>query len=60
MMLFGLPMMFPEATNDTRTPNFMAWLRRIGSRPSVRRALALGSGRFADRFNQLLAGKEHA
>lgn len=57
MMLFGLPMMFPDAANDTRTPRFMAWLRRVGQRASVRQALALGSGRFAERFQQLLAGK---
>jgi GSH-dependent disulfide-bond oxidoreductase len=57
MMLFGLPMMFPEAANDERTPHFMAWLRRVGSRPSVRTALAMGSGRFVERFNQLLADK---
>ena len=60
MMLFGLPMMFPEAANDTRTPRFMAWLRRVGKRPSVRQALAMGSGRFADRFKQLLeSGDAH-
>ena len=57
MMLFGLPMMFPEAANDDRTPAFMAWLRRVGRRPSVRSALAMSSGRFAERFNQLLEGK---
>lgn len=57
MMLFGLPMMFPEAANNDRTPHFMAWLRRVGSRPSVRTALGKGSGRFAERFNQLLAGE---
>ena len=38
-------------------PHFMAWLRRVGSRPSVRAALEKGSGRFAERFKQLLAGK---
>ena len=57
MMLFGLPMMFPEAANDTRTPHFMAWLRRLGHRPSISRALGMGSGRFGERFKQLLAGK---
>jgi glutathione S-transferase/GST-like protein len=57
MMLFGLPMMFTEAANNERTPHFMAWLRRVGSRPSVRNALGKGSGRFAERFNQLLAGE---
>jgi glutathione S-transferase/GST-like protein len=58
MMLFGLPVMFPEAANDTRTPAFMAWLRRVAQRPSVRRALAMGSGRFVERFHQLLSGEE--
>lgn len=57
MMLFGLPMMFPEAANDTRTPHFMAWLRRVGQRPSVQSALGKGTGRFAERFQQLLAAK---
>jgi len=57
MMLFGLPMMFPEAANDTRTPHFMAWLRRVGQRPSVQNALGKGTGRFAERFQQLLAAK---
>jgi glutathione S-transferase/GST-like protein len=57
MMLFGLPMMFPEAANDTRTPHFMAWLRRVGQRPSVQNALGKGTGRFAERFKQLLAAK---
>jgi GSH-dependent disulfide-bond oxidoreductase len=57
MMLFGLPMMFPEAANDTRTPHFMAWLRRVGQRPSVQSALGKGTGRFAERFKQLLAAK---
>jgi GSH-dependent disulfide-bond oxidoreductase len=57
MMLFGLPMMFPEAANNDRTPHFMAWLRRVGSRPSVRSALGKGSGRFAERFKELLAGE---
>jgi GSH-dependent disulfide-bond oxidoreductase len=57
MMLFGLPMMFPEAANDTRTPHFMAWLRRVGHRPSVQNALGKGTGRFAERFKQLLAAK---
>jgi hypothetical protein len=56
MMLFGLPMMFAEAANDDRTPDFMRWLRRVARRSSVRRALAMGSGRFAERFSQLLAG----
>jgi GSH-dependent disulfide-bond oxidoreductase len=58
MMLFGLPMMFPEAANDTRTPHFMAWLRRVGQRPSVQNALGKGTGRFAQRFKQLLAARE--
>lgn len=57
MMLFGLPMMFPEAANETRTPHFMAWLRRVGHRPSVQSALGKGTGRFAERFKQLLAAK---
>jgi GST-like protein len=57
MMLFGLPMMFPEAANDARTPQFMAWLRRVGVRPSVRSALEKGTGRFAERFQQVLADK---
>lgn len=54
MMLFGLPVMFPEAANSARTPHFMAWLRRLAARPSVSQALSLGSGRFAERFRQLL------
>jgi GST-like protein len=57
MMLFGLPMMFTEAANETRTPHFMAWLRRVGQRPSVQDALGKGTGRFAERFKQLLAAK---
>ena len=57
MMLFGLPVMFPEAANESRTPRFMDWLRRIAQRPSVTQAFALGSGRFAERFKQLLAGQ---
>jgi glutathione S-transferase/GST-like protein len=57
MMLFGLPMMFPEAANEQRTPNFVAWLRRVGRRPMVRKAVETGgSGRFLDRFNELIAG----
>ena len=57
MMLFGVPMMFTEAANETRTPHFMAWLRRVGQRPSVQNALGKGTGRFAERFKQLLAAK---
>jgi len=60
MMLFGLPMMFAEAANDTRTPHFMSWLRRVAQRPSVHTALAMGSGRFSDRFWQLVGGKPAA
>jgi len=57
MMLFGLPVMFADAANDERTPNFMAWLRRVAARPSIGQGLAMGSGRFVDRFNELLNGK---
>jgi len=57
MMLFGLPVMFPEAANFERTPNFMAWLRRVASRPSIQKGVSMGSGRFVDRFNELLEGQ---
>lgn len=56
MMLFGLPVMFAEAANDARTPAFMAWLRRVAARDSVKAALDKGTGRFAVRFRELLAG----
>ena len=55
MMLFGLPVMFPEAANDERTPVFMKWLRRVAGRTSVQQALNKGTGRFAVRFRELLA-----
>lgn len=62
VMLFGLPVMFPEAANRARTPNFMAWLKRVAARPSVREAFKLGSSRFVERFEKLLneEGPSHA
>lgn len=58
MMLFGLPVMFPEAANDERTPNFMGWLRRTARRPSVQKGLSNGKNpRFAQRFQELLNGE---
>jgi glutathione S-transferase/GST-like protein len=58
MMLFGLPVMFPEAANDERTPNFMSWLRRTARRPSVQEGLSIGKNpRFAQRFQELLNGE---
>lgn len=60
MMLFGLPMMFPEAANDQRSPNFMTWLRRVGRRPSIRQGLAMGTARFLERANALLEEGDHA
>lgn len=37
-----LPRLLPEVVNETRTPQLMAWLKRIGERPAVRDALAMG------------------
>lgn len=55
MMLFGLPMMFPEAASEERTPNFIAWLKRVARRPSIRKGLGMGrEGRFIERARALL------
>ena len=37
-----LPRLLPELVNDGRTPKTMAWLNRIGDRPAVKAALAMG------------------
>jgi glutathione S-transferase/GST-like protein len=58
MMLFGLPVMFPEAASDERTPAFMGWLRRVARRSSVQEALNKAGGRFAARFRELLASSK--
>lgn len=41
-LMLGLPAMQPELVNESRTPRIMEWLRRIGARPAVRKAVALG------------------
>jgi len=40
-MANGLPAGFPELMNAERTPNAMAWLKRMRSRPGVAAALAM-------------------
>ena len=37
-----LPRLAPELVNQTRTPKLMAWLKRVGDRPAVKDALAMG------------------
>lgn len=37
-----LPRLTPELVNDEKTPKMMAWLKRIGDRPAVKEALAMG------------------
>ncbi len=37
-----LPRLTPELVNEQRTPNMMAWLKRVGDRAAVKEALAMG------------------
>lgn len=37
-----LPRLTPELVNEAKTPKMMAWLKRVGDRPAVKAALAMG------------------
>ncbi len=46
-----LPRLTPQTVNADKTPNIMAWLKRVGARPAVKDALASGrSSSPADAF----------
>ena len=41
-LVHTLPRLTPELVNAAKTPKTMAWLQRIGERPAVKDALAMG------------------
>ncbi len=52
--LYGLPVGNPDLCGPELTPNIWRWLRAVYRRPAVQRTWAMGSGRFTDRFNDIM------
>ncbi len=48
-MAYALPMMQPEFVNAEKTPNLVAWLKRIYDRPAIEETFKLGRTPMAER-----------
>ena len=46
---YAFPFVQPEHCNETRTPNIMAWLQRIYTRPAIMETFKLGRTELAER-----------
>ena len=41
-MAYALPLMYADQVSEEKTPNLIAWLRRVYARPAIAEAFALG------------------
>jgi glutathione S-transferase/GST-like protein len=48
--IYGLPLSNPELSDETKTPHFFDWLRRIHVRPAIKQTFALSRMRFGERI----------
>ena len=51
---YMLPVGNPELVGADKTPNLWRWLKAVYRRPAVQKTWAMGSGRFTDRFNEIM------
>lgn len=51
--IYAFPLGNPELSNDTKTPHFFDWLRRIHVRPAIQRTFASSRMRIGDRVAQM-------
>lgn len=52
-MTYSLPTMQEEHVNEEKTPNLMAWLRRIYSRPAIDKTFAYGRTQLSERVGEV-------
>ena len=48
-LAYGLPVVWPELSNDELTPNILRWLRAIYARPATKACWAMGRTSMAQR-----------
>lgn len=51
---YGLPISNPELASKEKTPNIWRWLKTVYQRPAVQKTWAMGQGRLAERFKEIM------
>jgi glutathione S-transferase/GST-like protein len=51
--IYAFPLGNPELSDESKTPHFFDWLRRIHVRPAIKKTFALSRMRFAERIRQM-------